>query len=188
MPYRKTAPSGSAEPQEKSVHDEPEPSAAAHGMHHNGIARPTSDGAARPRDAQSSEHYAGRDRRLFPRYGLQRDAVAQFCNRNRSRSRYLSCSIHDLSFSGVQVLFSRELGAMLLEDDIDKDFEVLFSLPEKNRSVCLRCRLVRMRVRKDEVAVGATCEQSQLELQHTIRRTRVKHWCVQPGALSHKPS
>lgn len=187
MPYRKTAPSGSAL-LEKNIHGELELAAASRGMGLSDIADLAGDGSAGPEDSQNSDGYAGRDRRLFPRYGLQRDAVAQFCSRNKSRSRYISCSIHDLSFSGVQVLFSRELGAMLLDDDLDKDFEVLFSLPEKSRSVCLRCRLVRMRVRKDEVAVGATCEQSQLELQHTLRRSRENHWCFQPHTLSRKPS
>ncbi|MFW5735700.1 MAG: hypothetical protein ACOCWR_11625 [Oceanidesulfovibrio sp.] len=110
-----------------------------------------------------------RERRFFPRYALHCPAVAQMHGGKRS-IRYASCVVSELAFNSVRVEFRPPLADAFLSEGLD-GFELLFSLPEKKRSVCLRCRVARLQITADTIIVGATCDQSRLERQRKPRRT-----------------
>ncbi|TVM16861.1 hypothetical protein DPQ33_10625 [Oceanidesulfovibrio indonesiensis] len=161
MPRKPPSPSEPEQPHAPALHRELRMLAARHGLGVNDIvslAREQS-GQHVPTGGNPDEESAD-ERRFFPRSPCTRTAVAQICEKHRA-NHYISCTITDLSFSGVQVMFPAEAAGVFMAGDFD-GFELLFSLPEQDVSVFLRCRVARLYATPEHLIVGAQCEQSQL--------------------------
>ncbi len=94
-----------------------------------------------------------KERRQFPRKSILAPALIK--KYGPGETKLDTGSITDISLTGLQITIPRDTSSLIIDAQTSK-FEIIFTLPNKNRPIYLTCELRRIVDAEDSINVGAS--------------------------------
>ncbi|WP_462323530.1 PilZ domain-containing protein [Desulfoplanes sp.] len=108
------------------------------------------------------------DRRDYPR---KKDTLPVIIRAGNGTGRVIEGgTITNISFGGVRISMPKDLGSRIVEEEGERDFDILFTLPDEVKPVSLKCSLKNIAESKDSVIVGASFMQPDSPSCQTVQR------------------
>ncbi|MFA6809553.1 MAG: PilZ domain-containing protein [Desulfoplanes sp.] len=108
------------------------------------------------------------DRRGYPR---KRDVMPVIIRAGNGNGKIIEGgTITNISFGGVRINMPKELGHHLVEEEGDKNFDILFTLPDEAKPVSLKCVLKNVAEEEDGLVVGASFLQPDSPSCQSVQR------------------
>jgi hypothetical protein len=92
------------------------------------------------------------DRRGYPR---KKDTLPVIIRAGNGNGKIIEGgTITNISFGGVRINMPKDLGQRI-EEEVEKDFDILFTLPDEPRPVSLKCEIKNIAEAGENLIVGA---------------------------------
>jgi hypothetical protein len=92
------------------------------------------------------------DRRGYPR---KKDTLPVIIRAGNGNGKIIEGgTITNISFGGVRINMPKDLGQRI-EEDVEKNFDILFTLPDEARPVSLKCEIKNIAEAGENLVVGA---------------------------------